>query len=40
MSITKTKGYQFEPNQGFFGKPPTQDTYKYMQIGDQIEEVR
>ena len=40
MAIIKTKGYQFDPAQGFFGKPPTRDTYKYMQIGDRIEEVR
>ena len=38
--MTKTKDYQFEPNQGYFGKPPIRDTYKYMQIGDQVEEVR
>jgi hypothetical protein len=38
--MTKTKDYQFEPSQGFFGKPPTRNTYKYMQIGDQVEEVR
>ena len=40
MSVTKTKGYQFEPAKGFFGKPPTKDTYRYMIINDQVEEVR
>jgi hypothetical protein len=34
--MTKTKDYQFEPSQGFFGKPPTRNTYKYMQIGDLV----
>jgi len=38
--MTKTKDYQFDPSQGYFDKPPTRDTYKYMQIGDRIEEVR
>jgi hypothetical protein len=40
MAIAKTKGYQFDPVQGYFGTEPTKDTYRYMQIGDRIEEVR
>ena len=40
MSVTKTKGYQFDPAQGYFGDKPTKDTYKYMIINDQVEEVR
>ena len=40
MSVTKTKGYQFEPAKGFFGKPTTKDTYRYMIINDRVEEVR
>jgi hypothetical protein len=40
MAITKTKGYQFEPARGYLGIKPTKDTYRYMQIGDRIEEVR
>lgn len=36
----KTKGYLFEPDQGYLGDRPTKDTYKYMQIGDRIEEVK
>ena len=40
MAVIKTNGYQFEPNQGYFGDKPTRDTYKYMQIGDRVEEVR
>ena len=40
MSITKIKGYQFDPAQGYLGDTPTKDTYKYMQIGDRVEEVR
>lgn len=36
----KTKSYQFEPAQGYLGDRPTKDTYKYMQIGDRVEEVR
>jgi hypothetical protein len=40
MAITKTKGYQFEPAKGFFGTPPIKDTYRYMQIGNRVEEVK
>jgi hypothetical protein len=40
MSITKTKDYQFDPARGYLGSNPTKDTYKYMQIGDRVEEVR
>ena len=40
MSTVKTKGYQFEPAQGYLGDPPTKDTYQYMKIGDRVEEVR
>jgi hypothetical protein len=40
MAIIKTKGYQFDPAQGYLGNPPTKDTYQYMQIGDRVEEVR
>ena len=40
MAIVKTKGYQFDPAQGYLGNPPTKDTYQYMQIGDRVEEVR
>ena len=40
MAITKIKGYQFEPARGYLGIKPTKDTYRYMQIGDRIEEVR
>jgi hypothetical protein len=40
MAITKTKGYQFEPAQGYLGRGPRKDTYRYMIIDDRIEEVR
>ena len=40
MAIIKTKGYQFESAQGYLGRTPTKATYKYMQIGDRVEEVR
>jgi hypothetical protein len=40
MALLKTKGYQFDPAQGYLGPPPTKDTYRYMQVGDRIEEVR
>ena len=40
MAMTKTKGYQFDPAKGFLGSTPTKDTYKYMQVGDRVEEVR
>lgn len=40
MGITKIKGYQFEPAQGYLGNQPVKDTYRYMQIDDQVEEVR
>ena len=40
MGIIKTKGYQFEPAQGYLGIKPTNDTYRYMQIGDRVEEVK
>lgn len=39
MAIT-TKGYRFDPAQGYLGIPPIKDTYRYMQIGDRVEEVR
>ncbi len=38
--MIKTKDYLFETAQGYFGKPPTRDTYRYMQIGDRVEEIR
>jgi hypothetical protein len=37
MAITKTKGYQFDPAQGYLGDKPTKDTYRYMIINDQVE---
>lgn len=40
MAVIKTKDYQFEPAQGYLGEAPTRYTYRYMQIGDRIEEVR
>lgn len=40
MAITKTKGYQFEPAQGYMGQTPTRNIYKYMMIDDRVEEVR
>jgi hypothetical protein len=40
MSITKINGYQFEPAQGYLGRGPRKDTYRYMIINDQVEEVR
>ena len=40
MAIAKTKGYQFEPAQGYLGRGPRKDTYRYMIINDQVEEVR
>jgi hypothetical protein len=40
MAISRTKGYQFEPARGFFGEPPTKEIYRYMQIGDRVEEVK
>lgn len=40
MAIIKNKGYQFEPAQGYIGKFPAKATYRYMQIGDRVEEVR
>ena len=40
MTIAKTKGYQFDPASGFLGSTPTKHTYRYMQVGDRVEEVR
>ena len=40
MAIIKTKGYQFEPARGYLGRGPRGDTYRYMIINDQVEEVR
>ena len=40
MAIVKTKGYQFEPARGYLGRGPRKDTYRYMIINDQVEEVR
>jgi hypothetical protein len=40
MAITKTKGYQFDPAQGYLGPQPQGDTYRYMIINDRVEEVR
>ena len=40
MAITKTKDYHFEPAQGYMGDAPTKDTYRYMRIGDRVEEVK
>ena len=40
MAIKKTKGYQFQPAQGYLGRGPRKDTYRYMIIDDRVEEVR
>ena len=40
MAVARTKGYQFEPAQGYLGLPPKGDTYRYMIIEDRVEEVR
>ena len=40
MAIARTKGYQFEPAQGYLGRGPRRDTYRYMIIDDRVEEVR
>jgi hypothetical protein len=40
MAILRTKGYQFEPARGFIGEPPTTEIYRYMQVGDRVEEVK
>ena len=40
MAIANTKGYRFEPAQGYLGPAPKGDTYRYMIINDQVEEVR
>ena len=40
MAIHKFKGYQFDPAQGYLGPAPKVDTYRYMIINDQVEEVR
>ena len=40
MAVAKTKGYQFEPARGYLGRGPRKDTYRYMIINDQVEEVR
>ncbi len=40
MAMLRTKGYQFEPARGFLGDPPTKEIYRYMEIGDRVEEVR
>ena len=40
MAIIKTKGYQFQPAQGYLGRGPRKDTYRYMIIDDRVEEVR
>ena len=40
MAITKIKGYQFDPAQGYLGPSPKRDTYRYMIINDRVEEVR
>lgn len=40
MAVSPVTGYQFDQVKGFFGKPPTRDTYRYMIINDQVEEVR
>ena len=40
MAIATTNGYQFEPNQGYLGRGPRKDTYRYMIIDDKVEEVR
>ena len=39
MAITRNKGYQFDPAQGWLGKAPTTNTYKYMIVKDHVEEV-
>lgn len=40
MAVAITKGYQFEPAQGYLGPRPKEDTYRYMIINDRVEEVR
>ena len=40
MAIHKFKGYKFEPAQGYLGREPRKDTYRYMIINDRVEEVR
>ena len=40
MAVAITKGYQFEPARGYLGRGPRKDTYRYMIINDQVEEVR
>jgi hypothetical protein len=40
MAVIKTKGYQFEPAQGYLGRGPRKDTYRYMIVNDRVEEVR
>ena len=40
MAITKIKGYQFGPAQGYLGPAPTTATYRYMIINHRVEEVR
>jgi len=40
MAVAKTKGYRFEPAQGYLGPRPKGDTYRYMIIEDRVEEVR
>jgi hypothetical protein len=40
MAITRTKGYQFEPAQGYLGKTPTREIYRCIMINDRVEEVK
>ena len=37
MAITTTNGYQFEPAQGYLGRGPRKDTYRYMIIDDKVD---
>lgn len=38
--MANTKVYQFQHAKGFLGEAPTKDTYKYMKVGNRVEEVR
>ena len=40
MAIIKPKDLRFEPAQGYLGPTPTKHTYRYMHVGDRVEEVR
>jgi len=34
MAVAKTKDYRFEPAQGYLGRGPRKDTYRYMIINE------